>query len=724
MKFQIVLNFKKKISAHFILFFFLLLTFSTEKSISQWFWQNPFPQGNHLKSISFPSPNTGYIAGFYGTVLKTTNAGNNWNIVKTGTTANLSAAFFINNNTGFVSGVSPVDSVLIPILKTTNGGNSWDYSFIDMNNEIFAFHFINDNVGFMLGNSIYKTTDQGVTWYITGFQIIGKSICFTSNDTGYVAGMDGIYFNNGVYKTTDGGESWNYLPGTNPVSKFVKFISPDTGFVFGGIGNILKTTNGGINWMQKNSGSIGTIYTAVFLNSNTGFAFGDEGKILKTTNNGENWLLQSFENGLYTASSVFISPNKIFFAGYGGGIYSSTNEGNTWSPFSNNYTPKEANSVYFLNSNSGIVAGSNGLIMRTTNAGNTWNTIETNRITNFSCMHFPDLNTGYIIGWDSAFSLMKSTNGGANWFNLNNHEGGMYDDIFFVNSNTGFVLKRFWNPLSKTTDGGNNWTVDLSIQQNGNYKKIYFINENTGFISGLGMLMTTNCGITWDTVLNSAYNNLNEIYFINSNTGFVTRNSNNIPDSSIFKTTNAGINWFGIISNFYNLRSIQFINENTGFAVAGSAVLKTTNGGYQWFAESINSPFNCNDLFFTSGNEGYVVGNYGMILKTTNGGVGFNTISEVFPQYFSLSQNYPNPFNSATKIRFSIKYSDSHVRNSIVTLKVYDLLGREITTLVNQELNPGIYETTFDGSYLTSGIYFYNIKVGNYSETKKLVLIK
>ena len=89
-----------------------------------------------------------------------------------------------------------------------------------------------------------------------------------------------------------------------------------------------------------------------------------------------------------------------------------------------------------------------------------------------------------------------------------------------------------------------------------------------------------------------------------------------------------------------------------------------------------------------------------------------------FPEGIKLEQNYPNPFNPSTKILYTITHS------SFVTLKVYDILGKEITTLVNEPLLKGDYEAEFDGSKLTSGIYFYKLLSDNYVETKKMVLMK
>jgi hypothetical protein len=102
--------------------------------------------------------------------------------------------------------------------------------------------------------------------------------------------------------------------------------------------------------------------------------------------------------------------------------------------------------------------------------------------------------------------------------------------------------------------------------------------------------------------------------------------------------------------------------------------------------------------------------------------VGIKPINSFVPNLYALYQNYPNPFNPVTKIKFDVgKVSQS---SSVVTLKIYDLTGRQIETLVNESLQPGTYEVSFDGSRLTSGVYFYQLISGNYIETKKMVMIK
>jgi hypothetical protein len=88
------------------------------------------------------------------------------------------------------------------------------------------------------------------------------------------------------------------------------------------------------------------------------------------------------------------------------------------------------------------------------------------------------------------------------------------------------------------------------------------------------------------------------------------------------------------------------------------------------------------------------------------------------PDGFILYQNYPNPFNPTTNLQYTIS------SRQFVTLKVYDVLGNEITTLVDEEKEPGSYEVIFNAGNLSSGMYFYTLKIGNYSETKKMLLLK
>jgi hypothetical protein len=108
----------------------------------------------------------------------------------------------------------------------------------------------------------------------------------------------------------------------------------------------------------------------------------------------------------------------------------------------------------------------------------------------------------------------------------------------------------------------------------------------------------------------------------------------------------------------------------------------------------------------------------GVLYGDTSTLVGIKQISSQVPNDFSLSQNYPNPFNPTTHFEFQI------ADFGLVRLTVYDLLGKEIQTLVNEQFSPGTYEVDFDGSSLPSGVYYYKLETDSFTETKKMVLIK
>jgi len=149
-------------------------------------------------------------------------------------------------------------------------------------------------------------------------------------------------------------------------------------------------------------------------------------------------------------------------------------------------------------------------------------------------------------------------------------------------------------------------------------------------------------------------------------------------------------------------------------------ILRTTNGGDSWSSQIIGTTNWLSSVHFVDINTGWAVGDSGSIYHTTNGGVSFveeNEIGEM-PTEFSLSQNWPNPFNSSSVIRYSIPQSSN------VVIKIFDVLGNEKGTLINDEKSAGSYEIMWYAENLPSGIYFYQLKADNYIETKKMILLK
>jgi len=127
-------------------------------------------------------------------------------------------------------------------------------------------------------------------------------------------------------------------------------------------------------------------------------------------------------------------------------------------------------------------------------------------------------------------------------------------------------------------------------------------------------------------------------------------------------------------------------------------------GSYNYRLKQVD--FNGEFEYFDLGNE--------IIIKTTS----ISNLSSFTPDKFILYQNYPNPFNPVTNLEFGIS------KWGFVSLKVYDLLGRDVAELVNENLNPGEYEISFDGSDLQSGVYYFKLKVGEFDQVRKMILLK
>ena len=106
------------------------------------------------------------------------------------------------------------------------------------------------------------------------------------------------------------------------------------------------------------------------------------------------------------------------------------------------------------------------------------------------------------------------------------------------------------------------------------------------------------------------------------------------------------------------------------------------------------------------------------ICLVLNTGVGVNPAGSTVPQVYSLSQNYPNPFNPTTKINFALP------KQGLVTLKIYDILGREVRTLVNEIKTAGNYTVDFNASEFASGVYFYRLQSEGFTDIKKMMLVK
>jgi hypothetical protein len=145
----------------------------------------------------------------------------------------------------------------------------------------------------------------------------------------------------------------------------------------------------------------------------------------------------------------------------------------------------------------------------------------------------------------------------------------------------------------------------------------------------------------------------------------------------------------------------------------------TTDGGGSWVTQSSGTTNALAGVAFADESHGWAMGEGGTILHTTNGGESWSQLHENGrPTAFTLLQNYPNPFNPSTTIAYDLP------RAGYISLRVFDLLGREVSVLVDGFAQAGTHRVTFDGSGLASAIYFARLDAGALSQTKKLMLLK
>ncbi len=653
------------------------------------------------ETIFFIDSLRGWACQYSGVLLKTTNGSSSWNSVNTGFNVTLQSIFFINNNTGWAGGIQSYP--LGVMIKTTNGGNNWFPLSQNMNHEVTNIFFINSFKGFYCSpftDTIGITYNGGNNW--TNIKVgNGQPVnMLFFKDTLNAWALGNYHY---ISKTTDGGLNWIVIPNQIGNTQYIYFLNLNTGWITDPGGGIWKSTNGGINWFVQRSGIGGSngyqsyALDVYFKDENTGWVGCGNGIMLRTTNGGNNWSDINDPPLSEVRSLDFVDENtgwalcNFYNLDNFSYIFKTTNRGYNWI---NVYSITNVilNSLTFVNSITGYVCGDSGTVLKTTDGGNNWSNINYGNI-NQNSVKFLNTNTGYICG--SIGSIIKTTNGGINWVNQQSNIRANLNYIQFVDQQNGFIAADSGYIL-KTVDGGENWNLTFPYN-NKSYRAVCFINPNTGFVVGDSH----------------------------------TYNPYPISNTVVVKTINAGLNWTISINDgdggYYYFSDVLFLNDQIGWVVSSDNGLgyikKTTNGGLSWIQSFGplgpdyygDSGLNC--IFSLGENYTWVGGGSGAIISTTSP-ISINPINFRIPEKFSLSQNYPNPFNPQTKIKFDIS------KQSFAKLIIYDILGREVATLVNEDLKPGTYSFDWDGSNYASGIYFYQLVVGDYAKTMKMVLIK
>jgi photosystem II stability/assembly factor-like uncharacterized protein len=564
-----------------------------------------------------------------------------------------------------------------------------------------------------------------------------------------------------IKRTTDGGNTWGYTVVPNVAATY------DSNIYFNGndlitiaytsnpptyYGHFFKSSNLGVNWnlaftitWPLSSSNTITMYS---LNKQIGYATLGNAypNTHKTNNGGTNWLT-IFQTGYLLPNSISFVDTSVIY-----GVFNNIGIGRSLSgSFTFNILKNGSFSKVCVVDSSNILALSGIKLFRSVNAGANWDS--TVFPVKLSSIAFPDQNTGYITG--GAGKIFKSTNKGVLWYAQNSPTTDSLVDCSFLNTTTGYIIGTN-GVLLKTNDGGGA-LIPFTISGNVKYQDNN-LNVTGGKVKAFRYDNFTGAGNV--IVLDSAQIQSDGSYILNNvplGDVYIGAVPNSSPPSDYVFTYYPSVIYWQDATILHVYGNQTNINISVLRMVAGTS---PNHIGGKVNSINYSSPLKDVNLYAKSGytfigfNSSNLNGNY-LINNLPNGSIkviadrmgyradsvtvnltdkssldsvnfylsklivaGINPISNIAPDKYLLYQNYPNPFNPYTKIRYQL------VCSNFVTLKIYDILGKEISTLVNENQKAGIYETTFNADNLPSGIYFYRIAAGDFSETRKMVLIK
>jgi photosystem II stability/assembly factor-like uncharacterized protein len=421
-----------------------------------------------------------------------------------------------------------------------------------------------------------------------------------------------------------------------------------------------------------------------------------------------------------------------------------------------------------------IYAGTAGAgVYKTTNAGVNWVQVNSGLVNlTVQCLAISTSNPNIIMcgttNTGTSPGVYRSTDAGATWTLKNNGitESGILPQAIAIDpANPNIAYTVIFNGTAdavsgvfKTTDGGDNWFVSntgigsiknfLCIAINPLNPNVIYIGSSFAVLTSTGpqkIYKSVNGGALWTDIstglpsLTTDINPVRSISISNVDTSVVLAGlfQNTTTNGGAFLSTNGGDSWTKIQTGLPNIAGALIRSamirpgSNSEFYLgydgpASTGVWRTTNQGLSWTTFSggaLLSTYVVRALAFRTAADSTL---YAGVAGTTGFGVYEYTFIPVgvsgnngkIPKDFALYPNYPNPFNPVTSIRYDIP------KTANVTLKVYDIRGRVVTTLVNENKQPGSYMATFDASNFSSGVYFYRVSAGDYVRTMKMILVK
>jgi photosystem II stability/assembly factor-like uncharacterized protein len=808
----------------------LLSIYSYSQFVYNWF---PVSSGT---SNTLNYTNQNWIAGANGTILYTSNSGNNWNNINSTTSAELKC-IAVQSSTVIAVGSGGV------VIKSTDLGANWQQI---TSGTTASLNSITRNSGtnyVSVGNSgvIIYSSNTGSSWQaqISGITSNLNSV-FGLVYNNWAVGNNGV-----IIATTNYGANWNLQQsGVTDNLNSVEFSGLTTGWAVGNNGRILKTTNGGVNWVLQTSGTTQNLNSLKIL-SGIILAAGNNSTVLKSTDGGSSWS-QLTGTGLPVMninSAAIVNTEQCWVVGAGGSIYKRRVD-SLYLP----YAPLKSNDINTWFSSRGIFNQD----IRTPNtpgfewpAGTGKSAIFTSGLTTAAYVNGSirmaaasyngEYKSGYVLNGsfatDNRFRIYRVKRGdtyltnqnwnewgnmvpyGAPYQDLNNN--GVYDpqsDIPGVKDakETIFMCITDADPASHTpSEGFGGGTAPLFAEvhltawgyDNPGYENIQFMKwvvVNKGLSSWdstiFSIVSDPDLGdaeddyIGCDTIRNMGYcynaDNMDGdgsgrtyganppavgMMFLNcsgSNSGlttlcyFTSSASPGPPCERDPGNTSQAYNYMKGIKNDGTSWVIPNTNppQVTKFTYSGDPETSVGWTSYNGNIENCNGSLTGTHTIPAYPGDKRFLMSYRPAVTRINPGdsqvimaaqlinrgnnnlnsvtrlkelsdvaknlcqngfvIGINPISSEIPNRYSLHQNYPNPFNPVTKIKFGLPKSGN------VIIKIYDAIGREITTLVNEKLNAGVYSVDWNGANYPSGVYFCQLTSGSFTETKKMVLIK
>ena len=496
----------------------------------------------------------------------------------------------------------------------------------------------------------------------------------------YAAGNAGAFI-----KTTNGGSHWTVSNASIMHDILsVSFIDMQTGIAGCSRGAILRTTDGGISFTTIQVDSVRDVKAVQLFPDGSAFAAGDKGMFLRSTDGGASWVKYQLDTLSFSTLRVLPS-GKAFLAGEAGVIYRSLDRGANWVKIRENIQ-QTLSMIGFSDDLNGWAMGRNGLVLRTTDGGSTWSTAGIGIqgwIKSFSI-----LPGGTLIATGAPGLIIKSTNSGSNWARSGDSSRFSFNFSVFT-GNTGWL---FGNNglIIRTTDAGANWEFQSEGSEN-TINSIEFLDQMIGTAVGdSGMILRTeDGGDTWIRQVTSYKTNLNDVFFLDTIRGWIVGD-----DGTILQTLDRGASWqkhdlAHITSDdIYSIEGTKLSNkavgQNGAYLVSqnsptgavwyrGSAPLKTyraiitlssrsaslvgdqgtiiqlvtSPGGGGVKNQSIDSKFDLRDIFFSNSGRGWIVGKYGIVLRSTNSG-NLWTIIDTLPVNWLNSVYFYDTLNGYT----------------------------------------------------------------------------